>query len=68
MDVVQRNKVSTVDGGGDCEDEMVERLPSKNWNRATGYLTPKAGLAFTKLRKVFTKPLILQHFDLKCHI
>ena len=53
---------------GDCEDETVRRLPSKNLNKATGYLTPEARLAFIKLRKTFTKGLIFQHFDLKCHI
>ena len=36
-------------GYGDCEDEIVKRLPltSKNFNRATGYLTPNAKQAFT---------------------
>ena len=33
--------------GGDCEDEMVGRLPSKNSNGATGYLTPDARQAFS---------------------
>ena len=39
-------------GGGDCEDETVERSPltSKNSNGATGYLTPGAKRAFTQLR------------------
>ena len=55
---------------GDCEDKTVERSPliSKNLNGATSYLTLKARLAFTQLRKAFTKAPILQHFDLKCHI
>ena len=26
-------------GGSDCEDETVEKSPSKNLNRAMGYLT-----------------------------
>ena len=36
-------------GSGDCENETVEKSPltSKNSNRATGYFTPKARLAFT---------------------
>ena len=43
-------------GGGDCEDEMVKRslLTSKNLNGVMDYLTPKARLAFTQLRKMFT--------------
>ena len=54
--------------GGDLEDETVERsLHSKNLNR-TGYLTSKARLAFTQLRKMFTKASILRHFNLKCYI
>ena len=57
-------------GGDDCKDETVKRslLTSKNSNKATGYLIPKARLAFTQLRKAFIKALILQHFDPKCHI
>ena len=53
---------------GDCEDETVERLPSKNLNRATGYLTPNARRAFTQLRQIFTKALILRHFHPEYHI
>ena len=42
--------------GVDCEDKMIERSPlnSKNSNGAIGYLTSKARLAFTQLRKAFT--------------
>ena len=55
-------------GDGNCEDKIVERSPcSKNLNSA-GYLTPKARLAFTQLRKTFINALILQHFDLECYI
>ena len=32
------------------------------------FLTPNARTAFNRLRLAFTKSLILQHFDLKCHI
>ena len=54
--------------GGDREDKKVKKLlRSKNLNRA-GYLTPKARLAFTQLKKAFTMAPILQHFDLECHI
>ena len=54
--------------GGDREDKMVGRSPSKNSNKATGYLTPDARQAFTQLRQAFTKAPILRHFDPKCHI
>ena len=32
------------------------------------YLTPETRLAFTQLRKAFTKASILRHFDPECHI
>ena len=59
MDVAKHNKVGTVGGGDDHKDEMVKRSLFKNLNRATGYLTPKARLAFATLKKAFTKALIL---------
>ena len=34
----------------------------------TGFLTPKARLAFTQLRQVFVKAPILHYFDPKSHI
>ena len=53
--------------GGDHEDRIVKRLlRSKNLNGA-GYLTPKARLTFTQLKKAFTNTSILQHFDLEYH-
>ena len=57
-------------GDGDCKNETVKISPltSKNLNGATGYLIPKARLAFTQLKKAFTKAPILRHFDPKCHI
>ena len=57
-------------GGGNCKDETVKKtsLTSKNLNEATGYLTFKARLAFTQLKKAFTKASILQHFDSEYHI
>ena len=57
-------------GAGDCEDKTVKRslLISKNLNGSTGYLTSKAKLVFTQLRKAFTGALILQQFDWECHI
>ena len=67
MDVAEVDEVSVGDGG-DCEDKMVRRSPSKNSNKATGYLTPDARQAFTQLRQAFTKAPILRHFDLECYI
>ena len=67
--MVEDAEVSSI-GSRDCEDETVKRslLTSKNLKEATSYLTPKARLAFTQLRKAFTKAPILQYFDLECHI
>ena len=54
----------------DCGNETVKKLllTSKNSNRAIGYLTPKARLAFTQLKKTFTKAPILRHFNSEYHI
>ena len=68
MDVAESDVVDIIAGSGDCEDETVKRSSSKNLNGATDYLTPKARLAFTKLRKEFTKAPIFQHFDPEWHI
>ena len=59
MDVAERDKIGIVGSGGNCENEMVKRSPSKNLSGAIGYLTLKARLAFTILRKVFIKAWIL---------
>ena len=67
MDVAEVNEDGN-DGGGDCEDKTVGRSPFKNLNEATGYLTPNARQVFTQLKQAFIKALILQHFDLECHI
>ena len=55
---------------GNCRDKTVKKSPltSKNSNRAISYLTPKARLAFTQLRKAFTKTSILWHFAQECYI
>ena len=68
--MAENAKISSIGDGGDCEDKTVKRSPLifKNLNGATGYLTPKARLAFIKLRKAFTKAPILWHFDPKYHI
>ena len=68
IDVADRDEFAIIDGGDDCDDERVKRSLSKNLNGTTSYLTLEDRLAFTKLRKSFTKALILQHFDPECHI
>ena len=68
MDMAESDEVGIVCGSGDCEDETVERSLFQNLNGAISYLTLKARLAFTKLRKTFTKAPILRHFDPKCYI
>ena len=56
-------------GGGRIDDKLVNRSNStKKISSGASYLTPGASLAFTLLRKVFTKALILHHFDSKHHI
>ena len=52
MDMAENDEVGTVNSSGNCEDKTVERSPSKNLN-AISYLTPRARLAFNKLRKAF---------------
>ena len=55
MLIAEDGKVVTV-GDGDCEDETIKRSPltSKTLNRVTSYLTLKASLAFTQIKKTFT--------------
>ena len=68
--MVENAEVGSIGGGGNCENETVERslLISKNLNRAIGYLTPNAKQAFTQLRQAFTKAPIFQYFDLEWYI
>ena len=68
--MVEDAEIGSISSGGHCKDKTVKRSPptSKNSNGTTGYLTPKARLTLIKLRKAFTKALILQHFDPECHI
>ena len=67
LDLAEVDEVG-VGGGGDRKDKTVGRSPSKNLNRAIGYLTPNARRAFTQLRQAFTEAPILRHFDPECHI
>ena len=43
-------------------------LKSRPKEAGTGFLTPKARLAFTRLRQAFVNPPILHHFDPESHI
>ena len=43
-------------------------LKSRTEEARTGFLTPKARLAFIQLRQAFVKTPILHHFDLESHI
>ena len=46
IDVAEVDEVG-VDGSGNRKDKTVGRLPSKDLNKATGYLTPDAKQTFT---------------------
>ena len=68
---------SEFDGNEVRDNEVgkkVQKLPKcKNSSKSkkairSDFLTPKARLAFTKLRQVFVKAPIFDHFDLKRHI
>ena len=70
---INSNKV--VRGVGDRTDKTVKNLPLSKTRvpniRATEkpeLLTPSAKKAFNQLKLVFTKTLVLQHFNLECHI
>lgn len=47
-----------------------QKFPNAKANKASGicFLTFKAKVLFTKLRKVFTKTIIFWCFNVKCHI
>ena len=66
MDVAEIDEADV--SGVDHENKTIRWLLSKNLNKAIGYLISEARLAFTQLRKAFTKTLILQHFESKCYI
>ena len=64
--------------GNEVEDNEIRKkvqklFKSKNSFKSkkiigSNFLTPRVKLAFTKLRQVFLKVLILHHFDLERHI
>ena len=61
-----------VDGGEVEVDEIGKKVQksskSKKTVRFSDFLTPRAKLAFTKLRQAFLKALILHHFDPEFHV
>ena len=51
-------------GGGRMDDKMANPTSSiKKMSSKAGFLTFKASLAFTKVKKAFTKILILYYFE-----
>ena len=59
IDMNKNDKVGIIGSSDDEKNVTVKKSPLKNLNKATRYLTLKARLAFTKLKKVFIKALIL---------
>ena len=55
--------------GGMIDNKIVNLLSfTKKMSSEAGFLTSKASLAFTQLRKAFTKALILHYFNPKHYI
>lgn len=56
--------------GGSRFNNTIANLSSniKKISSKAGFLTFKASLAFTQLKKIFIEALILHHFDLKYYI
>ena len=56
LSITDNINVGSVCSVDDCENKTVARLSltSKNLNIATSYLTPKAKLAFSQLKKALT--------------
>ena len=68
---VNKNKLDTGSGdgiGGGRINDRIVNLSSTKMSSGAGFLTPKASLAFTRLRKAFTKAPILYYFDPERHI
>ena len=68
-----QNELSNNDGGGIGGGRIDDRLANllcstKKMGFGSGFFTSEASLAFTQLRKAFTKAPILYHFNPKCHI
>ena len=74
---LQANENEVVGGSGNDRNlfKFKKSKNTKSWiqtyNKAMGepiFLNPGAQEAFNQLKQVFTKALILPHFDLECHI
>ena len=71
-----KDKIGSIEVDSDkVEDNDIAKIKnhqklskSKNRKRFSGFFISRTRLAFTKLRQVFVKALILHHFDPKCHI
>ena len=69
---------SEIDGCEVRKNEVEKKSQKKSMSKKSSkskiiiesldFFTPGAKLAFTKLRQVFIKALILHHFDVKYHI
>lgn len=67
------NKLNKDSGNGINDGGINDKIANlsstiKEISSKAGILNFKASLAFTELRKTFTKALILYHFDLQYHI
>ena len=71
---INNNKIDGSEVGDDEVGKKVQKLSkSKNLSNSkkmigSNFFTPRAKLAFTKLRQAFVKALILHYFDPKYHI
>ena len=56
-------------GGGMIDNRLINVSSStKKMSSESAFFTFEASLAFTQLKKTFTKALILHYFDPECHI
>ena len=47
INVAKSDKIGIINGGGDCKNKIVEKSPSKNFNKAVRYFTLRTRLVFT---------------------
>ena len=63
-----RFNIGDGDGIGEKINDRIVNLSSTKMSLGAGFLIPKASLAFTQLRKMFTEAPILYYFNLEHHI